>query len=208
MKVSIKGLQVAINTVADKGDVRFYLCGVFMKESEIAATNGHILSVYNQKNMETESWNGLEIIIPTDNISNFLKRVSKHATEYAMAELAKADGDFWTISFKYLDKKSRNVETIVELFKPIDAKYPDYKRMLIADNQAQKPQGTMCFNSDYLTTLNKIAKVAKVTKTNNGDLLGVQLDFYGHNSPVKVSFVDPRITVILMPMRHITPKVD
>ena len=208
MKVSIKGLQVAINTVADKGDVRFCLRGVFMKESEIAATNGQILSVYNQKNMETESWNGLEIIIPTDNISNFLKRVSKHATEYAMAELAKADGDFWTISFKYLDKKSRNVETIVELFKPIDTKYPDYKRMLIADNQEQKPQGTMCFNSDYLTTLNKIAKVAKVTKTNNGDLLGVQLDFYGHNSPVKVSFVDPRITVILMPMRHITPKVD
>ena len=208
MKVSIKGLQVAINTVADKSEVRFYLCGVFMKESEIAATNGHILSVYNQKNMETESWNGLEIIIPTDNISNFLKRVSKHATEYAMAELAKADGDFWAISFKYLDKKSRNVETIVELFTPIDAKYPDYKRMLIADNQAQKPQGTMCFNSDYLTTLNKIAKVAKVTKTNNGDLLGVQLDFYGHNSPVKVSFVDPRITVILMPMRGIKPKVD
>ena len=205
MKVSIKGLQVAINTVADKGDVRFYLRGVFMKESEIAATNGHILSVYNQKNMETESWNGLEIIIPTDNISNFLKRVSKHATEYAMAELTKADGDFWAISFKYLDKKSRNVETIVELFTPIDAKYPDYKRMLIADNQAQKPQGTMCFNSDYLTTLNKIAKVAK---TNNGDLLGVQLDFYGRNSSVKVSFVDPRITVILMPMRHITPKVD
>ena len=205
MKVSIKGLQVAINTVANKGEVRFYLSGVFMNESDIAATNGHILSVYNQKNMETESWNGLEIIIPTDNISNFLKRVSKHATEYAMAELAKADGDFWTISFKYLDKKSRNVETIVELFKPIDAKYPDYKRMLIADNQAQKPQGTMCFNSDYLTTLNKIAKVAK---TNNGDLLGVQLDFYGRNSSVKVSFVDPRITVILMPMRHITPKVD
>ena len=208
MKVSIKGLQVAINTVADKGEVRFYLSGVFMTESAIAATNGHILSVYNQKNMETESWNGLEIIIPTDNISNFLKRVSKHATEYAMAELAKADGDFWTISFKYLDKKSRNVEAIVELFKPIDAKFPDYKRMLIADNQAQKPQGTMCFNSDYLTTLNKIAKVAKVTKTNNGDLLGVQLDFYGHNSLVKVSFVDPRITVILMPMRDITPKVD
>ena len=205
MKVSIKGLQVAIDTVANKGEVRFYLSGVFMKESEIAATNGHILSVYNQKNMETESWNGLEIIIPTDNISNFLKRVTKHATEYAMADLAKGEGDFWSISFSYLDKKSRNIETIVELFKPIDAKYPDYKRMLIADNQAQKPQGTMCFNSDYLTTLNKIAKVAK---TNNGDLLGVQLDFYGHNSSVKVSFVDPRITVILMPMRGITPKVD
>lgn len=205
MKVSIKGLQVAINTVANKGEVRFYLCGVFMKKSEIAATNGHILSVYNQKNMETENWNGLEIIIPTDNISNFLKRVSKHATEYAMADLAKADGEFWSISFKYLDKKSRNIETIVELFKPIAAQYPDYKRMLISDTQAKKPQGTMCFNSDYLTTLNKIAKV---TKTSNADLLGVRLDFYGHNSPVKISFVDPRITVILMPMRDITPKVD
>ena len=205
MRVSIKGLQVAINTVADKGEVRFYLCGVLVKESEIAATNGNILSVYNQKNMETESWDGLELIIPTDDISNFLKRVAKHATEYSMADLAKVDGEFWSISFKYLDKKSRNVETIVELFKPIDAKYPDYKRMLIADNQAQKPQGTMCFNSDYLATLNRIAKV---TKTNKGDLLGVQLDFYGHNSSVKVSFVDPRITVILMPMRGITPKVD
>ena len=205
MKVSIKGLQVAINTVANKGEVRFYLSGVFMNESDIAATNGHILSVYNQKNMETESWNGLEIIIPTDNISNFLKRVTKHATEYAMADLAKGEGDFWSISFNYLDKKSRNIETIVELFKPIDAKYPDYKRMLISDTQAQKPQGTMCFSSDYLVTLNKIAKV---TKTNNADLLGVQLDFYGHNSPVKVTFTDPRITVILMPMRDITPKVD
>ena len=205
MKVSIKGLQVAINTVADKGEVRFYLCGVFMKESEIAATNGHILSVYNQKNMETESWDGLELIIPTDNISNFLKRVAKHATEYAMADLAKAEGDFWSISFKYLDKKSRNIETIVELFKPIDANYPDYKRMLISDTQAKKPQDTMCFNSDNLTTLNKIAKV---TKTSNGYLLGVQLDFYGHKSPVKVSFVDPRVTVILMPMQDIKPKVD
>ena len=60
---------------------------------------------------------------------------------------------------------------------------------------------------NYFDGTNKSRKYL-VAKTNNGDLLGVQLDFYGHYSSVKVSFVDPRITVILMPIRHITPKVD
>lgn len=128
----------AMSILASKNDVRYYLNGVHIEATEkhlrFVATDGHILGIYQQEWTPDNLLDGeaFSITIPSEVIS----KANKKLPNVLVCEEGK-----WQLD---------NL-----LFTPIDAKYPDYQRVLpradISNEVAQ-------FNPDFIARFQKVGK--------------------------------------------------
>ena len=112
--------------------IRIYICGVMVDGKNTVATDGHRgVHCIDEKGEEGE-----QIIIPRDNVLNFLK-ATKGKTDY------KIEGNYLI---------SGNVSMS---FEPIDGKYPDYKRAFLGYKYEGKVE-EISFDPKYLADIYKV----------------------------------------------------
>ena len=122
-------------------DVRFYLMGVYVGGGIIAATNGHCCLICNVPEVD-----GLDLIIPAESINSLIRKVGKKPRIKTVL-LHKLDDGYWLLD---------HVGSY-ELFKPIDGKFPNVKRVDIPKPEKYPDAGFPQFNFDYLRDFQKAA---------------------------------------------------
>lgn len=143
--VKYSHLQAALPFAA-KNDVRFYLTGVLVNDGMIAATNGHAALV-----CDSDDAQGLEIIIPRLAIESLIKKLGKNPM-HDVITISRIDKEFWLMDYK---------NDVFEMFKPIDGKFPDIKRVDVK-KPTQPPSGFVHYNFEYINIFLKCAKTLKV----------------------------------------------
>lgn len=126
-----------------KSDVRFYLCGVYIGDGFIAATNGHVGLIIDE-----ELAKGMDLIIPAETVDSLVKKVGNNPL-FKTVNLHQIDDEFWL-----LENNSS-----YELFKPVDGKFPNIKKIDIEKpvdiNFKQYPN----FDFAYLGLFLRVGKV-------------------------------------------------
>lgn len=125
-----------------KSDVRFYLCGVYLGDGFIASTNGHVGLIIEEENLK-----GFDLIIPAETIDSLVKKVGNNPM-FKNVFIHKVDDDFWL-----LDHNGS-----YELFKPIDGKYPDIKKIDIEKPKDIQFKEYPSFDFVYLNLFLKVNK--------------------------------------------------
>lgn len=125
-----------------KNDVRFYICGIYLGDGFIAATNGHIGLIIDEPNLK-----GFDLIIPAEAIDSLVKKVGNYPMTKTV-QLHKLQKGFYLL----------DLNGTYELFKPIDGKFPDIKKIDI-----DKPTGIQFkeypkFDIKYLNVFLKVNK--------------------------------------------------
>lgn len=143
--VKYSHLQAAL-TFAAKNDVRFYLTGVQVKDGMIAATNGHAAII-----CDSDDAQDLEIIIPRIAIESLIKKLGKKPI-YDLINISQVDEEFWLMDY---------MDDVFEIFKPIDGKFPDIKRVDIS-KPTQPPTQFVHYNFEYINLFLKCAKTLNV----------------------------------------------
>ncbi|WP_336152156.1 hypothetical protein [Acinetobacter sp. 99] len=143
--VKYSHLQAALPFAA-KNDVRFYLTGVLVNDGMIAATNGHAALI-----CDSDDAQGLEIIIPRLAIESLIKKLGKNPM-HDVITISQIDKEFWLMDYK---------NDVFEMFKPIDGKFPDIKRVDVS-KPTQPPSGFVHYNFDYINLFIKCAKSLNV----------------------------------------------
>ncbi len=160
----------AMATLAAKKDIRYYLCGILVewnsKTTRIVATDGHKMGIYNLPDQDNPNCGS--VIIPLE-------------------ALAGLKGDV------IIGVNTLTTSDSVKTFAPIDAKYPDYRRV-VPSGKANGIAGQ--FNVDYMAQFQKVAR-----------MLGNKKDaavFYhnGANNSARVSLTsDDKFYGVLMPTK-------
>ena len=131
------GVLTAMAHLAGKKDIRYYLNGVLMEVNNdyirCVATDGHVIGVFQQKNMGGDQGEPFSVIVPHDVIDKLDKKKLQHT-------LTKNDDGF------VIDNIG---------FKGIDGKFPDYERVFKMD----KISGEVAqFNPDFIARFVKVGK--------------------------------------------------
>lgn len=166
-----KNVLQALSNLASKKDIRYYLMGIYvigtLDKVRFVATDGHIMGLYqNEDYLPDEVFN---VIIPNDVIAK-LEKNRDH-------ELSCVDGK-WQID---------NM-----LFTPIDAKFPDYQRVLprteLSGEVAQ-------FNPDF------IVRFAKAGKALLGSKVSIPVISHNGTSSALVDIGHANFIGIMMPIK-------
>ena len=126
-----------------KNDVRFYLTGVYVGDGFVAATNGHMALICIEPDTV-----GMDVIIPGDAIDSLIRKVG-NKTKIKTTLLHQIDDEFWCL----------NHGGNFEMFRLIEGKYPDIKRVDILKPEDIQFKEFPRFNFEYLVIFQKIAKV-------------------------------------------------
>ena len=74
-----------------KNDVRFYICGIYVGDGFIAATNGHILLMCNEPDAKE-----MNLIIPAEAIDSLIKKVGNNPLTKTVL-LHQFDDEHWLL---------------------------------------------------------------------------------------------------------------
>ena len=170
-----KYLRAAVIHTA-KQDVRFYLCGVYLGDGFICATNGHTMIMIEDDIL------GLGLIIPRDTILSLVKKIGTRRDHELSIEI-KDDG-FGLIS----------CAGEFEYFKFIDGKFPDLKRVDVQE-PAEPVACWNTYNADYVKNFQKSLHI--LHGSSHGSPMIKQT---GENTSAYVCLTD-NAHGILMPMR-------
>lgn len=139
----------ALSVSMAKNDVRYYLNGIYIDGNKAVSTDGHRITI-----AKLDETIPAKIIIPGDQISIALKNVKK-------------DGIIWLCLED--NKWHLGAAGLVLPFTPIDARYPDYRR--VVHLQITPPTTLPLINPDYYGDIQKIIKNTQFeteTKTKTG----------------------------------------
>jgi len=142
IEIQYKDLKAASLCKA-KNDVRFYLTGVYLGNGFIASTNGHIALIIDDENLD-----GMDLIIPAEAIDSLIKKVGNNPI-FKTVNLHELDEGFWL-----LDHNGS-----YELFKPVDGKFPDIKKIDIEKPKEIQFKEYPNFDFNYLNLFLKVGKV-------------------------------------------------
>jgi DNA polymerase III sliding clamp (beta) subunit (PCNA family) len=144
--MKIKDLRLALSATPKKADVRYYLNGINVTKHNIVGSTGHVLCHICTYTNEIPN-NHENIIVPTDTVKALLKKIgSKHENlEVAI--------------FLINDRYELSCMNQVEVFAPIDHKYPDFTKLIdeIITNNHDKSLNAIKhqFDWDYVSVANK-----------------------------------------------------
>ena len=113
--MKLKDLRRALTATPKKPDIRYYLNGVKITKDTVSASNGHVLCHINTHNNEIPEDN---IIIPVETIKALLKKVG---TKHDNLEVG---------VFLINEQYQLQCMNEVEVFTPIDGKYPSFDKIL------------------------------------------------------------------------------
>ena len=115
----LQDLRLALTAVPKKTDIRYYLNGVKVTKDTVSASNGHVLCHINTyANELPDQLENEHLIVPVETIKALLKKVgTKH--------------DHFEVAI-FLNNGRYELQCMnqVEVFKPIDHKYPEFKKIL------------------------------------------------------------------------------
>ena len=142
--MKLKDLRLALSATPKKPDIRYYLNGLNITKTHVSGSNGHVLCHINTYNNDIPDDN---IIIPIETIKALLKKVgTKH-------------DNFEACIFLINEQYQLQCMNQVEVFKPIDHKYPEFKKIIepIKLNDHDKNLNSIChqFDWDYVSLANK-----------------------------------------------------
>lgn len=173
----------AVSHFAAKKDVRYYLNGIALNRGHVVATNGHYMAAIPVNCLSDD----IDIIIPNDILNLFLKGISttdKKTEKDVEIHLDKTN-NYYFLKFQEIEIS----------FKPIDGTFPDWKRIMPADDLEIEPCPN--FNWDYMALFAKAAKIL------SGQSVGeAYLSTHGTKSAL-VSFPKYQEFIgVIMPMRY------
>ena len=179
-----------------KDDIRYYLNGIHVSKTRIAATNGHILfsgdfteSGFDQLDIDDR---GLIVDLP---------RVPPKSAYFARLTVIDSKRGIVEYFSGRFDRESVAVgaatPTQSDVFSIIDGDFPNLERVM-PDESKRESVGRIGVNDRYLSMVGRVF----------GDLLktfeGVELNFYGEHAALaaKAKSVEyPNCTLIVMPIR-------
>jgi len=135
---------------AAKQDVRFYLCGVYLGDGYMAATDGHKLIIIND-----ECFAGCDYILPRDSVDYFIKKNGSKAYGQPVRLTIMDNG------FNLMELNGN-----YEYFKFIEGKFPDISRVDVP--KPDKPEGHPMFNIEYLAEFLKSYRILIGNKAATG----------------------------------------
>jgi DNA polymerase-3 subunit beta len=135
----------AVSRFSGVKDVRYYLCGVLVQaspaETRLIATDGHTLAAHRTIIPSVDQAMGgnyADIIIPLDVVQAVLKWKPAKKGEGELL-LSPVSGGVWELSMGEQASQSTR-------FKPVDGKFPDYRRVLPTALDGKLAQ----YNPEYL----------------------------------------------------------
>jgi DNA polymerase III sliding clamp (beta) subunit (PCNA family) len=115
--MKLKDLRLAITATPKKTDIRYYLNGLNITKDNISGSNGHVLCHINTYANDIPEDHD-NIIIPIETIKALLKKVgTKH-------------DNFEVCIFLINEQYQLQCMNQVEVFTPIDGKYPSFDKIL------------------------------------------------------------------------------
>ena len=121
INIPIRLLKAALICTA-KQDVRRYLTGVAIKDGAVSSTDGNRMFT-----CEIDVPKEYEIIIPRDALTAFLKQVKKEHL-YLHAQVIQVKDEVYKL--QVVNLKEGELLFVDQLFKPIDGKFPDVKKVI------------------------------------------------------------------------------
>jgi len=131
MIIETRYLRAMLLFVAND-DIRHYLNGVYIKGDKMMATNGHYLTV-----CKLQEDSNLDVIIPTKHVQ-------------AAIQLAKRENKFTQPEIEITNERIGDV-----FYKPIDGKFPDYKKVLPKEFDVMEC-GAISVNPAYIAKFEKL----------------------------------------------------
>ena len=134
--MKLKDLRLALSATPKKPDIRYYLNGINITRTHVSGSNGHVLCHINTCTNEIPEDN---IIIPVETIKALLKKVgTKH-------------DNFEVCIFLINDQYQLQCMNQIEVFKPIDYKYPEFKKIIdpLKLNDHDKNLNAICHQFDW-----------------------------------------------------------
>ena len=142
--MKLKDLRLALSATPKKPDIRYYLNGLNITKTHVSGSNGHVLCHINTYANDIPEDN---IIIPVETIKALLKKVgTKH-------------DNFEVCIFLINDQYQLQCMNQVEVFTPIDHKYPEFKKIIeplkLNDHDKNLNAIQHQFDWDYVSLANK-----------------------------------------------------
>ena len=134
--MKIQDLRLALTAVPKKTDIRYYLNGLNITKTHVSGSNGHVLCHINTYANEIPNDN---IIIPVETIKALLKKLgTKH-------------DNFEVCIFLINNQYQLQCMDQVEVFTPIDHKYPEFKKIIepLKLNDHDKNLNSICHQFDW-----------------------------------------------------------
>ena len=134
--MKLQDLRLALSATPKKPDIRYYLNGLNITRSHVSGSNGHVLCHINTYTNEIPEDN---IIVPVETIKALLKKLgTKH-------------DHFEVCIFLINNQYQLQCMNQVEVFTPIDGKYPDFKKIIepIKLNDHDKNLNAICHQFDW-----------------------------------------------------------
>ena len=134
--MKLKDLRLALSATPKKPDIRYYLNGLNITKTHVSGSNGNVLCHINTYANEIPEDN---IIVPVETLKALLKKVG-----------AKHD-HFEVCIFLINDQYQLQCMNQVEVFKPIDHKYPEFKKIIepLKLNDHDKNLNSICHQFDW-----------------------------------------------------------
>lgn len=140
MSIPVRYLMAAV-ICAGKKDTRHYLNGVHVTPDYIVSTDGARLF-----SVECDTGMKRDIIIPNEAISQFVKTLSSKQKKEGDVYITHANDGFMSMS----------LGTVPVLFKPINGRFPDWRRVLPAEYE---PSVHTCYQWGYMADFEKMDKI-------------------------------------------------
>ena len=134
--MKIKDLRLALSATPKKPDIRYYLNGLNITRTHVSGSNGHVLCHINNYANEIP---GDNIIVPIETIKALLKKMgSKHENKEVGIFLNNGRYELQCLNE-------------VEVFTPIDHKYPEFKKIIepLKLNDHDKNLNSICHQFDW-----------------------------------------------------------
>jgi DNA polymerase III sliding clamp (beta) subunit (PCNA family) len=134
--MKLKDLKLALSATPKKPDIRYYLNGLNITKTHVSGSTGHVLCLINTYNNDIPEDN---IIVPVDTIKALLKKVgAKHE-------------NMEVCIFLINNQYQLQCMNQVEVFTPIDHKYPEFKKIIdpIKLNDHDKNLNSICHQFDW-----------------------------------------------------------
>jgi len=115
--MKIKDLRLALSATPKKTDIRYYLNGLNITQTHVSGSNGHVLCHINTYANDIPD-NHDNIIIPIETVKAILKKIGPKNDNFEVG------------IFLINDRYELTCMNQVEVFTPIDHKYPDFKKII------------------------------------------------------------------------------
>jgi DNA polymerase-3 subunit beta len=184
----------AVSLFAGQKDIRYYLNSVLVEctplETRLIATDGHACGIH-RADAKDENTGSAELIVPNEIVAQLLKLKGGKSLDDVVTLIVPDD-----ITEKRDQECRAEFQGVTFVFKPVEGKFPDYRRIVPSELSGEVAQ----FNAEFLMRCSK-ASIALGSKKG--------LFQVAHNGQgAALASIDTDMVVVIMPFRGEAPKAE